>query len=85
MAAYGCAIPNFVACEPVVQQQGYGKDHRGTLPAEGARALLAFELQKNPPQAWRTRPSRWARYGTPMVLGVLPAAMPGPGGQEPPT
>ena len=35
MTAYGCAIPNFIACEPVMQQHDYGKDHRGTLPAEG--------------------------------------------------
>ena len=48
-------------------------------------AIDAIELQKNPPQAWRTRPSRWACSGTPLVLGVLPAAMPGPGGREPPT
>ena len=82
VTAYGCAVPNFAACSPVVQQHDYGKDHRGTLPVEGQGAL---HNSKNPPQAWRTRPSRWARYGTPMVLGVLPAAMPGPGGQEPPT
>ena len=29
--AYGCDIPNFAACSPVVQQHDYGKDHRGTL------------------------------------------------------
>ena len=29
--AYGCAVPNFTACSPVVQQHDYGKDHRGTL------------------------------------------------------
>ena len=81
--AYGCDIPNFAACSPVVQQHDYGKDHRGT-PAQHARSSCTIN-SKNPPQAWRTRPSRWARYGTPMVLGVLPAAMPAPGGQEPPT
>ena len=36
--AYGCAVPNFTACSPVVQQHDYGKDHRGTLPAEGQGA-----------------------------------------------
>ena len=36
--AYGCDIPNFAACSPVVQQHDYGKDHRGTLPAEGQGA-----------------------------------------------
>ena len=33
----------------------------------------------------KKKPAERARYGTPLVLGVLPAAMPGPGRQEPPT
>ena len=41
--AYGCAVPNFTACSPVVQQHDYGKDHRGTLPAEAPRAIAAEE------------------------------------------
>ena len=41
--AYGCGIPNFAACSPVVQQHDYGKDHRGTLPAEAPRAIAAEE------------------------------------------
>ena len=41
--AYGCAVPNFAACSPVVQQHDYGKDHRGTLPAEAPRAIAAEE------------------------------------------
>ena len=41
--AYGCDIPNFAACSPVVQQHDYGKDHRGTLPAEAPRAIAAEE------------------------------------------
>ena len=43
MTAYGCAVPNFTACSPVVQQHDYGKDHRGTLPAEAPRAIAAEE------------------------------------------
>ena len=41
--AYGWAVPNSAACSPVVQQHGYGKDHRGTLPAEAPRAIAAEE------------------------------------------
>ena len=41
--AYGCDIPNFAACSSVVQQHDYGKDHRGTLPAEAPRAIAAEE------------------------------------------
>ena len=43
ITAYGCAVPNFTACSPVVQQHDYGKDHRGTLPAEAPRAIAAEE------------------------------------------
>ena len=38
VTAYGCAVPNFAACSPVVQQHDYGKDHRGTLPARDRAA-----------------------------------------------
>ena len=41
--AYGCDIPNFAACSSVVQQHDYGKDHRGTLPAEPTRDRAAEE------------------------------------------
>jgi len=41
--AHGCAVPNFAACSPVVQQHDYGKDHRGTLLAEAPRAIAAEE------------------------------------------
>ena len=41
--AYGCAVPNFAACSPVVQQHDYGKDHRGTLAAEAMRDRAAEE------------------------------------------
>ena len=40
---YECAVPNFAACSSVVQQHDYGKDHRGTLPAEAPRAIAAEE------------------------------------------
>ena len=42
--AYGCDIPNFAACSPVVQQHDYGKDHRGTLQhARSTRDRVAEE------------------------------------------
>ena len=43
VTAYGCAVPNFAACSPVVQQHDYGKDHRGTLAAEAMRDRAAEE------------------------------------------
>ena len=41
--AYGCAVPNFAACSPVVQQHDHGKDHRGTLQHRRDRRDRAAE------------------------------------------
>ena len=41
--AYGCAVPNFAACSPVVQQHDYGKDHRGTLQHARSSCMHAEE------------------------------------------
>ena len=43
VTAYGCAVPNFAACSPVVQQHDYGKDHRGTLQHSSTRDRAAEE------------------------------------------
>ena len=47
--AYGCFVPSFVACVPAVQQHDHGKDHRGTLPAEGrARGGVGSTAEESP-------------------------------------